>query len=201
MKAMCSLSARLLATAASVFLLGAMAWAQSNNMAKPDPVDRTFMEKAAQANMAEVQLGQLAEQNAQSQEVKDFGKRMVIDHTEADNQLKQLAEKQNVTLPTNLSAKDRATKNRLEKLHGEAFDRTYMHDMVRDHEHDVAEFRRDEKTIRDTQLKDWVINTLPTLDSHLEEAKKVAGTVGVNMVAAKSHKPGATNDPQSSTTQ
>jgi Domain of unknown function (DUF4142) len=74
-----------------------------------------------------------------------------------------------------------------------------MHDMVRDHEQDVAEFRRDEKTIKDTQLKDWVINTLPTLDSHLDEAKKVAGIVGVNMVTAKSHKQGATNDPQSST--
>ena len=176
---MYSLSTRVLAAAASVFLLGSMAWAQSNNMAKPDSADRNFMDKAARANMAEVQLGQLAEQNAQSLEVKDFGKRMVTDHTAAEDQLKQLAEKQDFTLPSKLSPADQTTKNRLEKLHGEAFDKAYMHDMVRDHEHDVAEFRRDEKNIKDAQLKDWVINTLPTLDSHLTEAKKVAGTVGL----------------------
>ncbi len=197
---MCSLSTRVLAAAASVFLLGAMACAQSNNMAKPDAADRSFMDKASRANMAEVQLGQLAEQNAQSLEVKDFGKRMVTDHTNAENQLKQLAEKQNFTLPSKLSATDQATKNRLEKLHGAAFDKAYMHDMVRDHEHDVAEFRRDEQNIKDTQLKDWVINTLPTLDSHLTEAKKVAGTVGVSTVAAKSHNEAPMNNSESTKT-
>jgi putative membrane protein len=194
---MSSLSTRVLAAAASVLMFGAMAWAQSNNSTKADSADRSFMDKASQANMAEVQLGQLAEQNAKSQDVKDFGKRMVTDHTNAENQLKQVAEKQDVTLPGKLSPADQATKDRLEKLHGAAFDKAYMHDMVTDHEHDVAEFRRDEKTIKDTQLKDWVINTLPTLDSHLEEAKKVADNVGATTVAAKSHKEGAMNDSKS----
>ena len=97
---------------------------------------------------------------------------MVTDHTNAENQLKQIAETQDVTLPGKLSQPDQATKDRLEKLHGAAFDKAYMHDMVTDHEHDVADFRGDEKTIKDTQLKDWVINTLPTLDSHLGEAKR-----------------------------
>ena len=191
------LSTRVLATAASVFLLGSMAWAQSNNMAKPDSADRNFMDKAAQANMAEVQLGQLAEQNGQNQDVKDFGKRMVTDHTAANDKLKQIAKKQDVTLPTKLSPADETTKDRLEKLHGEAFDKAYMHDMVRDHEHDVAAFRRDEKNIKDAQLKDWVINTLPTLDSHLTEAKKVAGTVGATTLASKSQKENAMSNPKS----
>jgi putative membrane protein len=194
---MCTLRTRLLAGAASVFLLGAMAWAQSNTMAKPDAADHIFMDNAARANMAEIQMGQLAEKNGQSQEVKNFGKRMVTDHTAADNNLKQVAEKQGVTLPSNLSSTDKAALERLDKLHGEAFDKAYMHDMVRDHEHDVAAFRRDEKNIKDAQLKDWVINTLPTLESHLTEAKKVAVTVGANTVAAKPQK-SATNNSQHS---
>ncbi len=181
---MCSIHSRVLAGIASVCLLGAMVWAQTDTM-KPDTADRAFMDNAARANMAEIQMGQLAQKNGQNQEVKDFGTRMVTDHTAADNNLKQIAEKQNVTLPTTLSANDKATLDRLEKLHGEAFDKAYMHDMVRDHEHDVAMFRRDENNIKDTQLKNWVTNTLPVLDSHLAEAKKVAGTVGATTVAAK----------------
>ena len=94
--------------------------------------------------MAEVELGQLAEQNGQSQEVKDFGKRMVTDHSKANDELKQVAEKEDVTLPTTLDAKDQATKERLEKLHGAAFDKAYMHDMVMDHKADIAEFKHEE---------------------------------------------------------
>lgn len=189
---MSCLRTRVLACTASVFLLlGVMTYAQSNSTTKPDAADRAFMDTAAHANMAEIQMGQLAEKNAQNQEVKDFGKRMVTDHTAADNGLKQIAQKQDVTLPSSLSANDKATFDRLEKLHGEAFDKAYMQDMVRDHEHDVAAFRRDEKSIKDTQLKDWVINTPPVLDSHLTEAKKVAGTVGADATASKSQESSA----------
>ena len=183
---MSNLRTSALAIAASAFLLAGMAWAQSNTrssdktMANPSPTDRSFMMKAAQGGMAEVQLGQLAEQNGQSQEVKDFGKRMVTDHSKANDELKQLAEKQNVTLPDKMDATDQATYNRLEKLHGEAFDKAYMHDMVRDHEKDVADFKMHEKTGRDADLKQWVSNTVPTLESHLSDAKKVAGSVGAS---------------------
>jgi putative membrane protein len=190
---MCSSRTSVLATAASLLLFGYMAWAQSNSASMLNAADRRFMDKAAEANMAEVQLGQLAEQNAQSQRVKDFGQRMATDHTQADNQLKQIAQKEDVKLPTKLSPQDEATLKRLEKMHGAAFDRAYMQDMVRDHRHDVNEFRRDEKNIQNTALKDWVINTLPTLDSHLTAAEQIAPEVGVHPAAMKSNKQGTTN--------
>jgi putative membrane protein len=190
---MCNSRTSVLATAASLLLFGYMAWAQSNSASMLNAADRRFMDKAAEANMAEVQLGQLAEQNAQSQRVKDFGQRMVTDHTQADNQLKQIAQKEDVKLPTKLSPQDEATLKRLEKMHGAAFDRAYMQDMVTDHRHDVNEFRRDEKNIQNTALKDWVINTLPTLDSHLNEAERIAPEVGVHPAAVKSTKQGTTN--------
>ncbi len=187
---MSNLRTSALAIAASALLLAGMTWAQSNTMssdktmAKPSATDRSFMMKAAQGGMAEVQLGQLAESNGQSQEVKDFGKRMVTDHSKANDELKQLAEKQNVTLPDKMDATDQATYNRLEKLHGEAFDKAYMHDMVRDHEKDVADFKMHEKTGRDADLKQWVSNTVPTLESHLSDAKKVAGSVGASQTTS-----------------
>src|SRR5690242_9473059 len=87
--------------------------------------DQHFMKKAAQGGMAEVELGQLAVQKASSDQVKQFGQRMVDDHTKANDQLKQLAAQEHVQLPTQPAAKDKATKARLEKLSGKEFDQAY----------------------------------------------------------------------------
>jgi putative membrane protein len=168
----------LFALAASA-LLAMPAMAQANVSA----ADQSFMQKAAQGGMAEVQLGKLAEQNAQSPEVKAFGERMVRDHSKADDQLKQVAAQQGVTLPASPDAKDQATEQRLSQMHGAAFDKAYMHDMVQDHRKDVAEFKQ-ETSARDPQLRQWVDKTLPVIESHLREAEKVAPTVGVQAMSS-----------------
>jgi putative membrane protein len=177
----------LLGLAASVLLCGS-ALAQGTMAPNPDTKstanggvltsDRKFMDKAAQGGMAEVEMGQLAEQNGGSEQVKAFGKRMVDDHTKAGDQLKQLAQQKGVALPTTLDARDQATKDRLSKLQGAAFDKAYMKDMVADHKQDVAEFKHESTAAHDPQLKDWTSQTLPTLESHLQEAEKINGTVG-----------------------
>jgi len=158
------LQSGLLALAASA-LLAMPAMAQANVSA----ADQSFMRKAAQGGIAEVQLGKLAEQNAQSPEVKAFGERMVRDHSKANDELQRVAAQQGVTLPSS---------QRLSQLHGAAFDKAYMHDMVQDHRKDVAEFKS-ETSVKDQQLRQWVDKTLPVLESHLREAEKVAPTVGV----------------------
>lgn len=138
--------------------------------------DTTFLKKAAQGGMAEVELGQLATQKASSEEVKKFGQRMVDDHSKANDQLKQVAEQKHINLPTEPSAKDKATKARLEKLSGEQFDRAYMKDMVKDHRTDVAEFAHASKTARDPAVKSFAEQTLPTLREHLKQAEQIAPT-------------------------
>ena len=181
-----SLRNGILAIATSLLFFGSLATAQMNapenstsksTKSTVSTADRHFMDKAAQGGMAEVELGQLAENNASSQEVKDFGKRMVTDHSKANDELKQLATKQDVTLPTSLDAKDQATKDELSKLHGEAFDKAYMKDMVMDHKKDIAEFKHESTAAHDASLKTWVGDTLPTLESHLQEAEKIAPQV------------------------
>ncbi len=178
----------LLGMAASVLLVG-MTFAQDNTKNNMKTTadggvptsDHNFMVKAAQGGMAEVELGQLAEQNAQNADVKAFAQRMVTDHSKANDQLKQLAAQQGVSLPTSLDAKDQATKDRLEKLHGAAFDKAYMHDMVMDHKKDVAEFKHESTAAKTPALRDWAQQTTPTLESHLQEAEKVAPQVGASM--------------------
>src|SRR5437764_8366223 len=136
--------------------------------------DRMFVRKAAEGGLAEVELGKLAAERASSQDVKQFGQRMVDDHSKANDQLKQLAAEKSISLPSKLSAKDAATKARLEKLSGKAFDRAYMRDMVTDHTKDVTEFRTEAKSAKDPDVKNFATQTVPTLEDHLKQAKSLA---------------------------
>jgi putative membrane protein len=136
--------------------------------------DEKFVEKAAQGGMAEVELGQLATQKASSDDVKKFGQRMVDDHSKANEELKQVAGSKGIDLPMSLNAKDQATKDRLSKLSGDAFDRAYLQDMVKDHIKDVAEFQHESKSGKDSDIKNFASQTLPTLQEHLNQAKSIA---------------------------
>jgi putative membrane protein len=141
--------------------------------------DKNFVMKAAKGGLAEVELGRLAAEKATNPDVKQFGQRMVDDHSKANDELKSLAEQKGITLPTELDAKDKATRDRLAKLSGEAFDRAYMTDMVKDHKMDVSEFRKESRSARDADVKAFAGKTLPTLEEHLKMAEddhaKVAG--------------------------
>lgn len=143
------------------------AWAQSG--------DTTFANKAASGGMAEVKLGQLAADKGASDFVKQFGQRMVQDHSKANDDLKSVAAKDNITLPTDLDAKDQATYDRLSKLSGAAFDHAYLSDMMKDHKMDIALFQTEASSGKNSDLKDFATRTLPTLKQHLEmlQQKKI----------------------------
>lgn len=158
---------------------GMFVYAQSNSHVTN--MDRTFMDKAAQADLAEVQLGQLAQQKAASQAVKDFGAKMVHDHSQNSSQLMMLASSQGVTLPTTMNAKDQALYNRLSGLSGAAFDRAYMQAMLKDHRMDISEFTHESGQVtHDPQLKSYVSMTLPVLHEHLQLAQQVESQIGTS---------------------
>lgn len=133
--------------------------------------DKKFIKDAADGGMAEVAFGQLAVQKASSQDVKQFGQRMVDDHSKANDQLKQIASSKGIELPQDLTLKDKATQERLSKLSGEEFDKAYMADMVKDHKADIAEFNKESRNGTDAQVKDFASTTLPTLEDHLKQAE------------------------------
>ena len=139
--------------------------------------DRKFMEKAAQGGLAEVQLGQLAKDHGMSDEVKEFGNRMVTDHSKANDELKSLASSKGVTLPTEPDKSDQKKADKLAKLQGPDFDRAYMKDMVKDHKHDVSEFKKEAKKAKDPDVQKFAQSTLPTLEEHLAMAEKTHDVV------------------------
>jgi putative membrane protein len=132
--------------------------------------------------MAEVELGRLAEQKAANAKVKEFGARMAADHGKANGELKALAARANVTLPSTVGDQHQATRDRLAKLSGAAFDRAYIKEMVSDHEKDVAAFRKESESGQDAAVKAFAAKTLPTLDEHLKLVQAIDQALGQGAV-------------------
>lgn len=139
----------------------------------PSSADKQFMAEAAQGGLAEVQLGQLASQRGTSTAVKQYGQRMVKDHTPVNNQLKQLATQKGVTLPTSLDSKNQEVKQRLSELSGATFDREYLNHMLQDHQKDVSAFQTEAQQGQDPDVKAFAAKTLPTLQQHLQQVSSL----------------------------
>ena len=139
--------------------------------------DAMFIRTAAMDGMAEVEHGRLAAQHAAHDEVKQFGQRMVDDHSKAGDELKGLASQKSVTLPTELGAKHQAVQDKLSKLKGAAFDRAYMGHMVTAHQQAVALFQKEASGGKDADAKAWAAKTLPPLQEHLKMARGINAKV------------------------
>jgi putative membrane protein len=133
-----------------------------------------FVKEAAVGGMTEVDLGKLAKDKGSSDTVKQFGQKMVDDHSRINDDLKTVAKKKNIDLPTALDAKHQAVVDRLSKLSGAEFDRAYSTEMVRDHQEDVKEFQKQANSASDPDVKSFASNNLPTLQEHLKMAKDMS---------------------------
>jgi putative membrane protein len=151
-------------------LLAASICISSTVLAAPSTTDVDFVSKAAQAGMAEVAAGKVAEANGQSASVKAFGKRMIADHTTAGDELKKVADKSGITMPTSPSSEQQQVGKRLEGLKGADFDKAYADQMVKDHEDAVTLFTNEASSGSNADLKSFAKKTLPTLQEHLKMA-------------------------------
>ena len=122
--------------------------------------DKTFIHKAAKGGMMEVAMGNLAAQNGQSDDVKSFGKRMVTDHSKANEELKSIAAKKGVKLPSK------------EPSGKWSSDKAYMDMMVKDHEKDLAEFQDEANNGSDPDVKKFAEDTAKIVQEHLDLAKE-----------------------------
>ena len=157
----------------------------SDRQAASDASDRGFVMKAAEGGLAEVKLGELAQQKASAQDVKDFGKRMVDDHGKANNELQQLAQNKHIEVPTELKGEQKEHYDKLAKLSGKDFDQAYIKHMVKDHDEDIAEFKTEARDGKDPDVRNWASKTLPTLQEHLQLIERVAQSNGVEVDRAR----------------
>jgi putative membrane protein len=137
--------------------------------------DKTFLTKAAQGGAMEVQAGKLATAQGNSERVKSFGERMAKDHGSNGETLKALASSKNVALPAGIGGANEATVSELKSVSGRAFDQKYSAMMVKDHEEDIAEFKKAASSADDPEVRSYAQSTLPTLEEHLKMARALPG--------------------------
>ena len=136
--------------------------------------DTLFMTNAIRGNMAEVKMGELAEQKGASESVRDFGKMLASDHGKALKKHEDLARKKNIVVPTDVSAEQMKEHAALEKLSGRDFDQEFAAKMVDEHQKTVKMYEAEAASNGDPDIVDLAKDTLPKLREHLMTAQKLA---------------------------
>jgi putative membrane protein len=146
-----------------------------------------FVNQATQDGLTEVELGKLAENKTQDENVRSFAQRMVQDHSAANSQLAQLAESKGIAAPTEIDAAHHKVIQGLSAKSGAAFDSAYASLMASAHTKAVALFTSAAKS-SDPAIAQFAKNTLPTLEEHQHMADQLRTST---RTAATGHK-GAT---------
>lgn len=171
-------------TAAAVLAVAPLA-AMAQAGASDD--DKKFVEAALKGGMSEVDLGQMAAKSGKSDDVKQFGQMMVDDHTKLGEKMKTVAGDVGVTPPSVQSAGGLATKAKLEVLTGDAFDKAYISAMVKDHEEDLAAFKKEAMSGTSPEVKSAAKQGATVVQHHLTMIRKIAQAHSVT--ASVMHKP------------
>lgn len=150
------------------------ALAQGKTARKPAMSDQQFVDLAAQTDMVEANLGQLAESVASSQPVKDYAQMLVTDHTNDFHQLYNVAHQANLNIPEAIDMGHNKTMiGPFQKLKGAAFDRRYIHEMIAGHTQAVAVYTKEAADAENAGLKSYAEQALPVLQKHLDGAKSL----------------------------
>lgn len=150
--------------------------AEDANETKFDSVDNKeddsqFLVDQAEINLAEIELGKLAQTKGTNPEVKKFGKMMVDDHTKAASEASALAKTKNFTLPTSLTEEGQEEYNKLNEKSGADFDKKFADMMIDGHEKAINKLEKASKDAKDADVRTWASNNIAGLTAHLEHAK------------------------------
>jgi putative membrane protein len=155
---------RILSVAAIAFLLASTAYAAESS-------SKAFLKKAIEGNFAEVKMGELAQQNAQSDDVKKFGQMLSDDHSAANEKAMDAAKSMGVNPPDGPNAKQKADYDKMAKVTGAKFDREFATHMVADHEKDIAEYKKQAK--QSDAAGEYAKGEIDVLQKHLDSAKSL----------------------------
>lgn len=161
-----------LLTIACCILIAIPALSQKKAAPGKTMTDQQFVDLAAQTDMVEANLGQLAQSAASAQEVKDYGAMLNTDHTADFKQLTDIAKQANLTVPTAIDAEhNKMMIDPFQKLKDAAFDHKYAQEMVAGHTKAIAIYKKEASDAQNDALKSYAQAALPTLEKHLSSAK------------------------------
>lgn len=138
-----------------------------------DKASQKFLKEAIEGNLAEVQMGQLAQKNGQSDGVRSFGQMLQKDHSDANHKATAAANQMGMSPPTEPNSKQKAMYDKMSKLSGDIFDREFAKHMVADHNKDIKEYEKEAK--KNDAAGAYAKEALPTLHKHLDTAQSLSG--------------------------
>ena len=141
-------------------------------------IDKMFVKKAMQGNIAEVQLGQLTLQKSNNDQVKQFARKMIDDHTKLNEQMRSVALQLSVEIPTEVSKKDKSLIGKMQALSGPAYDQAYIKEMVKDHKQDLSDFHMEASN---GHVKDVATQGSKIISEHLQMAQQLAKEQNVDL--------------------
>jgi putative membrane protein len=174
---------RISTLAAVVFMLAGCSESmqQLGGMANPSLSDRDndYFKTMALTNMTEISAGRLALDNSQNSAVKTFAQRMIDDHTQAEQELSDLAGSQQVSLPTRLDDSHQKMIDQLKEKTGADFDKAYINDQVAGHKEAIATDRDEASNGTNPKERAYANGLMSTLDTHLSLAEKLQSDSGM----------------------
>jgi len=162
----CSLAAMMLA-ATNVHAQTSNGTARTANAA-----DQAFLNEAIQGDLAEVNMGKLAQEKGQSEAAKQFGQMLEQDHGQHLQKAKDSAQQMGVTPPTEPNPKQKKMYDQLSKMSGAQFDKEFAQHMIKDHKEDIGKYEKEAKS--KGPLAQFAQETIPTLQKHLQTAERLA---------------------------
>lgn len=148
-----------------------------------DSPDAKFLTDAVRGDLAEVKLGELAQERGQSEGVREFGEMLVEDHSKALKETAELAKDLDVIPPAQPTPEQTQKHDALARLSGAEFDRQFAAEMVKGHEEAIAKYEKQAQS-GDSKVAKHAADLLPTLEQHLAMAQRLASG------ADASHAPG-----------
>jgi putative membrane protein len=158
----------------STAMQGGMAGADPKGPTAPHANDKEFMMSAAHSDQNEIQLSKMALTKDVSANAKTLANKMIADHTKSTADLKPIAAKAGVTLPTDMDAEHKALAPTMAKLAGKEFETKYLAQMVTDHQKTANTLAAHKTMTKDSALGGWITMTLPVVEQHLSMSHKDA---------------------------
>jgi putative membrane protein len=179
---------RIIAALCALSFVGAppaLAQSKKGNLAKQD---QQYFREMAQANLAEIETGKLAQQQASEEQVKEYGEHMVKDHGQMLQEQEKMAKSKGMEMPKQPKKEHQAALKKLQNAKGEQFDAAYMSQMVKDHEKTLKLVEEAAQKSKDPELKAMAEKAAPQIEKHLQMAKQLSDRAAAGATSGKKSK-------------
>ena len=159
-------------------------------MTGQEMADKKFIQDAVMGGLGEIKLGMLATQKGGTG-VKEFGQKMVDDHTTMNKDLAGIADEMGIMMPKKMGKDDQAEYDKLSKLSGDDFDKEYILFVAKAHRQDLHDFRTEAAVASNQDLTAEIVKASMVVREHLMALTKLAADKGVTL-PPRPARPGAT---------